>query len=56
MQTLSAQQTQQASGGIAWTTPALVAIADTGAFGPLVASFGAGWAIGTWIYNNVLSE
>ena len=56
MQTLSPQQTQQASGGILWSTPALVALADTASFGPLAASFGAGWAIGTYIYANFISE
>ncbi len=56
MQTLSTQQTQQASGGILWTTPALVALADTGSLGPLAFAFSMGFGIGTLIYNNFISE
>lgn len=56
MQTLSPQQTQEASGGILWSTPALVAVADSAALGPLAFAFGAGYAVGTWLYQNVISE
>ena len=56
MQTLSPQQTEQASGGIPWGAPAFAAILDSAALGPLVFSFGAGYAVGTWLYQNVISE
>ena len=56
MQTLSSSQADQASGGILWTTPALVALADSGCIGPLGAAFGAGYAIGTYIYQTWMSD
>jgi hypothetical protein len=51
MEQLNSQEIDFASGGIAWTTPAIVALADSGVVGPLVWSFGVGYAIGTLAYN-----
>lgn len=56
MQMLTHSQAEQTSGGILWTTPALVAIMDSACFGPLVGAFGAGYAIGTVIYDNFLGN
>ena len=56
MQTLSHAEAGQTAGGILWTTPAAVAILDSASFGPLVGAFGAGWAIGTFIYDHFISE
>ena len=51
MYALSNEDTTTASGGIAWSTPALVALADSASLGPLAWSFGIGWLIGTAIYH-----
>lgn len=56
MQTLATSRTDRAAGGILWSTPAMVAILDTASFGPLVGAFGAGYAVGTFIDNNFISE
>ena len=56
MQTLSQSQAQQSAGGMLWSTPAMVAIMDSGCFGPLAGAFGAGYVVGTFIYNNFISE
>ncbi len=56
MHTLTARQTEQASGGILWTTPALVAIADSAALGPLAFAFSVGYGAGTLIYARYLSK
>ena len=56
MRTLSCSETRQTGGGILWTTPALVAIADTASLGPLGMAFSAGYGIGTLIYNTWLSD
>ena len=56
MHMLSHAETEQTTGGILWSTPAAVAILDSAAFGPLVGAFGAGWAVGTFIYDNFISE
>ncbi len=56
MQTLSHSQAEGATGGILWTTPVAAALMDTGCFGPLVGAFGAGWTVGTYIYNNWISD
>lgn len=49
-------QSRQAAGGIPWTTPAAIAIADTASFGPLGAAFSIGYGIGTLVYNNYLAD
>ena len=54
MQRLSDSETQEVSGSLAWTTPALVALADTGSLGPLAWSFGIGYGIGTLIYKGFI--
>lgn len=56
MQTLSSPQTERAAGGLLWTTPAMVALADSACVGPLGAAFGAGFAIGTFIYQTWLND
>ena len=56
MQTLSPQQTEQASGGIAWTTPVAIALADTASLGPLGTAFGFGYGIGTLVYDHFLAD
>nr|WP_245615798.1 hypothetical protein [Andreprevotia chitinilytica] len=48
---LTMEEVNDVSGGIPWTTPALVALADTGSLGPLVWAFGIGYGIGTLAYN-----
>jgi hypothetical protein len=49
METLNEDQITDVSGGISWTTPAMIALADSGSLGPLVAAAGLGWAIGGMI-------
>lgn len=56
MQTLTPTQSEQASGGILWTTPVAVAILDAASLGPLALAFGAGFTAGTYIYQNWISE
>ena len=56
MRTLSHVQTEQATGGILWTTPWLVALADSASLGPLGIAFGAGYSVGTFIYNTWISD
>lgn len=56
MQTLSSSQTEQTAGGILWSAPAAVAILDSAALGPLAIAFGAGYTVGTYIYQNWISE
>ena len=56
MHTVTPLQAEQTAGGMLWSTPALVAIADSGCVGPLGAAFGAGYAIGKYIYQTWLSE
>ncbi|WP_156970563.1 hypothetical protein [Andreprevotia chitinilytica] len=51
MKDLTMEEVNDVSGGIPWTTPALVALADTGSLGPLVWAFGIGYGIGTLAYN-----
>ncbi len=56
MQTLSHSQAEHATGGILWTTPAFVALADTASLGPLGLAFSVGYGAGTFIYNTWLSD
>jgi len=48
---ISSNEIEIPSGGIAWTTPVAVALADSASLGPLVWAFGFGYAIGTLGYN-----
>ena len=48
---VSIEQAESASGGLPWSTPALVALADSASLGPLAWSFGLGYVIGTAIYH-----
>lgn len=56
MHTISSVESQRASGGILWSSPAMLAIMDSAALGPLVFAFGAGYAVGTFLYDNYMSE
>ena len=51
MKALTMEEVNDVSGGIPWSTPAAVAIADTGSLGPLTWAFGVGYGIGTLISN-----
>lgn len=48
---ISMENAENVSGGIPWSTPALVALADSASLGPLAWSFGFGYLIGTAIYK-----
>lgn len=54
MELLADNDINQVNGALAWTTPALIALADSGSLGPLAWSFGIGYGIGTLIYRTFL--
>lgn len=54
MVVLKIEETDEVGGGLAWTTPALIALADSGSLGPLALSFSFGYGVGTLMYNYYL--
>jgi hypothetical protein len=56
IQDLEIQEIEEVSGGLPWTTPAMVALADTASLGPLVWAFGIGYTIGTVAYYSYRSN